>query len=65
VGGIVFQGVGIIARAGYGNETPGLPNGKLSVGGSLAFGLLDVDYAYRANDLLDERAHHFGLRLTL
>jgi hypothetical protein len=64
-GGIVFQGVGVIARAGYGSETPGLPNSKLSVGGSLAFGVLDIDYAYRAHDVLDERAHHIGLRLTL
>jgi hypothetical protein len=64
-GGVVFQGVGIIARGGYGGETPGMPNSKLSVGGSLAFGVLDIDYAYRPKDLLDERAHHIGLRLTL
>jgi hypothetical protein len=42
-----------------------MPNSKVSVGGSLAFGVLDIDYAYRPNDLLDERAHHVGLRLTL
>lgn len=64
-GGIVVEGVGIIARAGYGGESPGMPNSKLSVGGSVAFGVLDLDYAYRPHDLFDERAHHIGLRLTL
>ena len=64
-GGIVVEGVGILARAGYGGESPGLPNSKFSVGGSVAFGVLDLDYAYRSSDLFEERAHHFGLRLTL
>jgi hypothetical protein len=64
-GGIVVEGVGILARAGYGGEAPGLPNSKFSFGGSVAFGVLDLDYAYRSSDLFEEPAHHFGLRLTL
>ncbi len=64
-GGIVVEGVGILARAGYGGEAPGLPNSKFSLGGSVTIGVLDLDYAYRSSDLFEERAHHFGLRLTL
>lgn len=63
--GVVLEGIGIIARAGYGGVSVGMPHSKVSIGGSLAFGVLDLDYAYRPHDLLDERAHHFGLRLTL
>jgi hypothetical protein len=62
--GIVVRGVGIVARAGYGGESPSLPNAKWSAGGTVTLGAFDVDYAYRARDLLDERAHHIGMRLT-
>lgn len=62
--GIVIEGVGIVGRAGYGGAAAGLPNSKWSVGGTVTLGPVDLDYAYRAHDLLDERAHHFGLRLT-
>jgi hypothetical protein len=62
--GIVIEGVGIVGRAGYGGESAGLPNTKWSVGGTVTLGAVDLDYAYRARDLLDERAHHVGLRLT-
>jgi len=63
--GIVVEGVGVVGRVGYGGETPGIPNSKFSFGGSVNVGALKVDYAYRHHDLLDERAHHIGLRLTL
>jgi hypothetical protein len=64
--GVVIKGVGVSGRVGYGGEPPGLPNAsKASFGGTVALGVFDFDYAYRARDLLDERAHHFGLRLTL
>jgi hypothetical protein len=64
--GVVIKGVGVIGRVGYGGEPPGLPNAsKASFGGTVALGVLDVDYAYRAHDLLEERAHHIGVRLTL
>jgi hypothetical protein len=63
--GIVIQGVGIIGRVGYGGSSPGLPNSKASFGGTVALGFFKVDYAYRHHDLLDQRAHHIGVRLTL
>ncbi len=63
--GVVVEGVGIIGRAGYGGASPGLPNSKASFGGSLALAFLHLDYAYRHHDLLDQRAHHIGVRLTL
>ena len=63
--GIVLEGVGIVGRVGYGGEAPGFPNSKFSFGGSVNVGALKVDYAYRHHDLLGERAHHIGLRLTL
>jgi hypothetical protein len=64
--GVVIKGVGVIGRVGYGGEPPGLPNAsKASFGGTVALGVLDVDYAYRAHDLLEESAHHIGVRLTL
>ena len=63
--GVVVKGVGVIGRAGYGGASPGLPNSKASFGGSLALAFLHVDYAYRNHDLLDQYAHHVGVRLTL
>ena len=63
--GIVLEGVGIVGRVGYGGEAPGFPNSEFSFGGSVNVGALKVDYAYRHHDLLGERAHHIGLRLTL
>jgi len=64
--GVVIQGVGLIGRFGFGGAPPGQPDAsKVSFGGTVALGVFDFDYAYRARDLLDEHAHHFGLRLTL
>ncbi len=63
--GVVLEGVGIIARAGYGGDAAGLPNANWSLGGSVALGAIKLDYAYRHRDLLDARAHHFGFRMTL
>jgi hypothetical protein len=63
--GIVLEGVGIIARAGYGGDAAGLPNTNWSVGGSVALSAIKLDYAYRHRDLLDTRAHHLGFRMTL
>jgi hypothetical protein len=62
--GVVVSGVGIVGRAGYGGQSAGLPNAKWSVGGTVTLGAVDLDYAYRARDLLDEAAHHIGLRVT-
>ena len=63
--GVVIEGIGIIGRAGYGGDAMGLPNANWSFGGSMALGAFKLDYAYRHRDLLDERAHHLGFRMTL
>lgn len=63
--GVVLGGVGLIARAGFGGREPVLATTRWTYGGTLRVGVWNVDYAYRATDLLDEPAHYFGTRFTL
>ncbi len=63
--GVVVQGVGVIGRVAYGGGTATIPDRGFTMGGSLRFGALTVDYAYRKRDLLDESAHLIGARFTL
>lgn len=63
--GIVVEGVGLVARAGYATRDDPLAAAHLTFGASVHVGAAKVDYAYRHRDLLDEAAHYLGLRLTL
>jgi hypothetical protein len=64
-GGVVLKGVGVVGRLAYGGATANLTDGGVTMGGSLQFGALKLDYAYRRRDLFDEPAHLIGARFTL
>ena len=63
--GVVLGGVGIIGRAGFSGRPDALSDSEFTVGGSVQFKALLLDYAYRGKDLFDEPAHYFGFRFTL
>lgn len=63
--GVVVYGVGLLARAAYQTRTAGTVEPAATLGGTVALGRLQVDYAYGARDLVGTRAHRLGLRLTL
>ncbi len=64
-GGVVLKGVGVIGRLAYSGGTLDVPDTGVTMGASLQFGALTVDYAYRRRDLFDEPAHLIGARFTL
>jgi hypothetical protein len=63
--GIVVSGVGIIGRLGYGGRPVSVAGSRLTLGGTVTFAALSLDYAFRADELLGQSAHYFGARLTL
>jgi hypothetical protein len=63
--GVVLSGIGIIGRAGFSGRPEALSESQLTVGGTVAFAALELDYAFRESDLLGSRAHYFGVRFTL
>jgi hypothetical protein len=63
--GVVLSGIGIIGRAGFSGRPDVLSQSQLTVGGTVVFAALQLDYALRESDLLGERAHYFGARFTL
>lgn len=63
--GLVFSGIGIEGRLGYGSQGP-LPGQSVwSMGGTLVVGPVDVDYAYQERSVFGGGAHRLGIRLTL
>ena len=61
-GGVVVQGVGVLGRAGF--TTPGslTDASPWSVGGGVALGGVQLDYAYRPFDELGGGTHRLGVR---
>ncbi|HEX9579910.1 MAG TPA: hypothetical protein VF970_02270 [Gemmatimonadales bacterium] len=64
-GGVVLQGVGLVARAAHRSRAAGSTQPGFTYGGSIALGDLQVDYAYAVRDALGDQAHRFGARLKL
>jgi hypothetical protein len=65
-GGIVLGSkVGLVGRVAW-SSRPSLPQfSAATYGATFALSRINVDYAYRQDDLLREPAHRLGLRLTL
>lgn len=64
--GVVLEGVGVVGRLAYGSRSVvGGGGADVTYGASLAIGRMDLDWAYRSDDLLGRSAHQFGLRLRL
>jgi hypothetical protein len=63
--GVVLSGVGVVARGAYRSRPTGSTDPRVTYGGSLALGDLQVDYAYAARDAMGDRAHRLGARLRL
>jgi len=61
--GVVVGAVGVLARAGYAGREDYIASGKFTVGATVSLGWLDLDYAYRPDDIGGEIAHVFGLRM--
>lgn len=65
-GGVVFYGLGLVARVGTGGE-PGTRLNPLSTstwGGSLVAGQARVDYAYQKRSQIGRNVHLVGIRWT-
>src|SRR5581483_657432 len=61
-GGVVHQGVGVVARMGVaGRAVPGR-GGSVSAGASLELHGLHIDYAYQISDPGSNARHQLGLR---
>jgi hypothetical protein len=65
-GGVVFYGVGLVARVGTGGEpgTPIKPLSSTTYGGSVVGGQARFDYAYQKRSALGRGVHLFGVRWT-
>jgi hypothetical protein len=63
--GVAVKGIGIVGRVGYATAPQPFVRSHISLGASVYVSALKLDYAYREADVLDMRAHYFGLRLTL
>ncbi len=61
-GGVVAHGVGLLARAGYAGHSVATSASPFALGGSVALGPLDVDYAYRDGTGGGGATHRVGLR---
>lgn len=64
-GGIVVQGVGVLARGAYGSRPGDAALSRFTGGLSITMGTLTVDYAYTPTVLLGGGEQRVGLRLTL
>ncbi len=64
-GGVVLRGLGVLARAAYRSRSRAIGDPAVTVGASLALGMISLDYAYAERDRLGSRAHRAGLRLRL
>jgi hypothetical protein len=61
-GGVVAHGVGLLARVGYAGHSAATSASPFALGGSVALGPLDVDYAYRGGTGGTGATHRVGLR---
>lgn len=61
-GGIVVAGVGVLGRVGFATPGAATDASPWSVGGGVALGGVQLDYAYRPFDALGGGTHRLGLR---
>lgn len=64
-GGMVVQGVGVLARGAYGSRPADAALSRFTGGLSITVGTLTVDYAYTPTALLGGGEQRIGLRLSL
>ena len=63
--GLVFNGIGVEVRLGYGGQGPLVGQSDWSLGGTLLLGPVDIDYAYQEESVFGNGAHRLGIRLIL
>jgi hypothetical protein len=61
-GGVVAHGVGLLARVGYAGHSVATSASPFAFGGSVALGVVDVDYAYRGGAGGAGATHRVGVR---
>jgi len=64
-GGIVVQGIGVLARGAYGSRPRDAALSQFTGGLTITFGTLSVDYAYTPTALLGGGEQRIGLRLGM
>jgi hypothetical protein len=63
-GGVVFGGVGLIARIGHGAQPDGSGAGKTAYGASMVLGRARLDYAYQPQTAIGRSVHLLGAHWT-
>jgi hypothetical protein len=63
--GVVLHGVGIVGRAGYGEQPSGSGQDRAAFGAGLVIGRLGADYAFQRRSGLGGFVHRIGARWTL
>ncbi len=63
--GLVFHGVGLVGRIGYGAQSSWARGAKTSYGASLVLWQVNLDYAFQADAAFGEDVHRLGLRWAL
>lgn len=63
-GGVVFHGVGLVARIGHGGQVPGRDIGKTSYGASVVLGRARIDYAHQSRSAIGRGVHLVGIHWT-
>jgi len=63
--GVVYRGVGLIGRLAWSSRPTASIFSAATYGATVAFSRVNIDYAYRQEDLLEDSTHRVGLRLTL
>ncbi len=63
--GLVFHGVGLVGRIGYGAQSLSAPGAKTSYGASLVLWQVELDYAFQADGGFGDDIHRLGLRWAL
>lgn len=63
-GGVVFGGVGLVARIGHGGQPAGAAASETTYGGSVVLGRARLDYAYQPRSVIGRSVHLFGVHWT-
>jgi len=63
-GGVVTEGVGLVARLGYATRPAITDASRVTFGGGIVLSRLAMDYAFQAYDALGGATHRVGLRWT-
>jgi hypothetical protein len=63
-GGVVFHGVGLVARVGHGAQPEGSGAGKTAYGASVVLGRARIDYAYQPQTAIGRSVHLIGAHWT-